>query len=109
MGLFRRKPKPAERRYALCEQATGTRTSSLHIRELSDFGLMRGGGADTLALCGVEVAWDCTLVTLHHVRVEMNRSRHDSYWYCPGCARELNHTAHRRFEGIPSTIFRSIR
>ena len=48
----------AKQTYSFCERATATSTSPWHIRRLTDAGRKLGGGADTPALCGCEVAWD---------------------------------------------------
>ena len=43
---------------SFCETIHATGTSPWHIRNLTDKGRKLGGGADTAALCGREVAWD---------------------------------------------------
>jgi len=54
-NLAKQLPK---REFAFCESVTATSTSPWHIRKLTDKGMKTGGGADTKALCGREVAWD---------------------------------------------------
>lgn len=54
-NLAKQLPK---REFAFCESIHATSTSPWHIRKLTDKGLKLGGGADTKALCGREVAWD---------------------------------------------------
>jgi hypothetical protein len=44
--------------FAFCESVYATSTSPWHIRKLTDKGLKLSGGADTKALCGLEVCWD---------------------------------------------------
>ena len=44
--------------FAFCESVHATSTSPWHIRKLTDKGLKLSGGADTKALCGLEVCWD---------------------------------------------------
>jgi len=44
--------------YAFCESAWAGSRTPWHIRRLTDAGRKPGGGADTKALCGREVAWD---------------------------------------------------
>jgi len=65
-NLAKQLPK---REFAFCESVHATSTSPWHIRKLTDKGMMTGGGADTKALCGREVAWDveceiCPLVLI---------------------------------------------
>lgn len=45
-------------KYAFCETVTAGGTTPWHIRPLTSKGYKYGGGADTPALCGREVAWD---------------------------------------------------
>lgn len=47
--------------YAFCETQWASDISLWHIRQLTDKGFMCGGGADTLALCSREVAWDLNI------------------------------------------------
>ena len=49
---------PLVEKFSFCETAYATGTSPWHIRKLTDKGRKLGGGADTVALCGREVAWD---------------------------------------------------
>ena len=49
---------PEPKKYSFCESVHATATSKWHIRELTAIGQKFGGGADTLALCGRDVAWD---------------------------------------------------
>ncbi|KKK82272.1 hypothetical protein LCGC14_2805050 [marine sediment metagenome] len=44
--------------YSFCESVHANSYSKWHIRKLTDKGKFLGGGADTLALCGLKVAWD---------------------------------------------------
>lgn len=44
--------------FSFCESMHATGTSPWHIRKLTAQGRKLGGGADTVALCGREVAWD---------------------------------------------------
>ena len=46
------------KKHSYCESIHATSTSPWHIRELTDQGRKLGGGADTKALCGLEVSWD---------------------------------------------------
>jgi len=48
------------KKYAFCESAWAGSRTPWHIRQLTDAGRKPGGGADTKALCGCEVAWDLT-------------------------------------------------
>jgi hypothetical protein len=50
--------------YAFCESAWALSVSKWHIRKLTKNGKRLGGGADTKALCGREVAWDLTVPLL---------------------------------------------
>jgi hypothetical protein len=83
--IFSRKTKTPVRLFALCERVTASPGSPHHIRELTEVGMKRGGGADTLALCGAEVAWDTMAVDLSEVP-EMVANQHDNYRYCSSCA-----------------------
>ena len=57
--------------YAFSETATASPDSPWHVRHLVS-GLKTSGGADSLALCGREVAWD-----IKHVEVsDLIWSRH---------------------------------
>lgn len=49
----------ARPRFAFCENVTASAISPIHIRLLTGSGLKPSGGADTMALCGHPVAWDC--------------------------------------------------
>lgn len=75
---------PAGPRYALCERVTATGTSPHHIRQLTDQGMFRGGGADGPAACGATVAWDTSEVTLEQVPGMVDRS-HASFRLCAEC------------------------
>lgn len=44
--------------YSFCETVTATSISPWHIRKLTEKGKKLGGGADTLALCGIKVSCD---------------------------------------------------
>lgn len=61
MKLRRRQVDPVAE-YAFCERATASPRSPHHIRQLTSRGMLTGGGADTAALCGAEVAWDTSAV-----------------------------------------------
>jgi len=50
---------------SFCESTHASGTSPWHIRELTDQGRKLGGGADTKALCGREVAWDIEAEITH--------------------------------------------
>lgn len=64
--------------FSFCEPVTATGQSRWHIRPLTDVGPKFGGGADTKALCGREVAWDLQVaITEHHLSHA-----------CPVCAEE---------------------
>lgn len=56
--------------FAFCESIAATGRSKWHIRPLSQKWKMLGGGADTLSLCGREMAWDLNvpLITEMHVK-----------------------------------------
>jgi len=75
---------PPGPRYALCERVTATGTSPHHIRELTDQGMFRGGGADGPAACGAVVAWDTSEVTLEEIPGIVERS-HETFHLCKGC------------------------
>ena len=54
---------------SFCERARAGSQSQWHLRELTDKGRCLGGGADTKALCGAEVAWDLDVeITPFHLR-----------------------------------------
>jgi hypothetical protein len=44
--------------YSFCEASTAGSRSRWHIRPLTRMGKKLSGGADTMALCGRQVAWD---------------------------------------------------
>lgn len=44
--------------YSFCESLAASGRSRWHIRPLTDKGPRFGGGADTLAFCGLEILWD---------------------------------------------------
>mgnify|MGYP003483350796 CR=1 FL=1 len=44
--------------YSFCETLTAGGATPWHIRKLTHIGQKLGGGADTLALCGIQVSWD---------------------------------------------------
>jgi len=50
--------EPDRPEYSFCETVTATATSPWHIRKLTEKGKKLGGGADSLALCGIMVSWD---------------------------------------------------
>jgi hypothetical protein len=82
--IFSRTPKTPPRRFALCEHVTASHISPHHIRELTDAGMKPGGGADTLALCGQNVAWDTSEVTLAEIPDRVAH-QHANYHYCVLC------------------------
>lgn len=45
-------------KYSYCESVYATGISPWHIRILTEAGQKKGGGADTLSLCGREMGWD---------------------------------------------------
>jgi hypothetical protein len=69
---------------ALCERVTASPTSPHHIRQLTERGMFKGGGADTPALCGAVVAWDTSSVTLDQIPRIVENS-HPSYHLCVTC------------------------
>jgi len=61
--------------YSFCESIAAGPNARWHIRPLTQRGKKLGGGADTPALCGCQVAWDIDVeITEHH----LNHS-------CPPC------------------------
>lgn len=44
--------------FSFCESIHASSTSLWHIRKLTAQGRKPGGGADTKALCGRDMAWD---------------------------------------------------
>ena len=62
--------------HALCETYNQPHYVDWHIRKLSEEGPKFGGGADTLALCGRQPAWDMNL--------ELTEKRVSDA--CPGCS-----------------------
>jgi hypothetical protein len=81
---FRRSEPPV--RYALCERVTATGTSPHHIRVLTAAGMLKSGGADTLALCDAKVAWDTSELLLADLpRILANQ--HASFHVCGPCAK----------------------
>ncbi len=64
-------------KFAFCESINATVTSQWHIRKLTNKGLKLGGGADTKALCGREVAWD--------LDVKIIPQHLESSFYCDKC------------------------
>ena len=83
---------PATAGMAYCERATATATSPKHLRNLSERGLITGGGADTPALCGEMVAWDVFEVASLFDLERTQANSHDSFRLCQQClhgAREL--------------------
>lgn len=87
MAFFSRRPaaRPAKPVYAFCERVTASPISPLHIRELTAVGMKRGGGADTLALCGANVAWDTSTVELADIEQIIARD-HSRFRVCTACA-----------------------
>lgn len=70
MPLFGTKQKPPAARYSICETITAGPTTPRHLRVLVDE-LKPGGGADSPALCGREVAWDIREIPLAEVPREI--------------------------------------
>jgi hypothetical protein len=69
---------------ALCERVAASPTAPHHIRQLTERGMFKGGGADTPALCGAAVSWDTSSVTLDEIpRIVANS--HPSYHLCVAC------------------------
>lgn len=67
--------------FAFCETVTASSQSKWHIRKLGEAGLKLGGGVDTKALCGREVAWDLNVeLTEHHL--EHNTCKRCRALYC---------------------------
>lgn len=89
MKLFWRKPQPEIEaiRYSECERVTATPTSPYHVRVLTSAGLKKGGGADSIALCGAEVAWDTREVALGEV-IESAKTQWETWSYCASCVRK---------------------
>ncbi|WIE81201.1 hypothetical protein [Curtobacterium sp. MCSS17_016] len=78
--------------YALCERSLATPFSPHHVRPLTAAGKKMSGGADTLALCSAEVAWDVSDITLEEAANELEGQQHDAFRVCMKCverAREL--------------------
>ncbi|MFE6967239.1 hypothetical protein ACFVAJ_19325 [Agromyces sp. NPDC057679] len=69
--------------YTYCETATAGPTTPNHIRELSEQGMKTGGGADTKALCGREVAWDLREADLLNLEAESDDVGYT--FICPSC------------------------
>jgi hypothetical protein len=87
------KPKQPETKYALCERSMASPFSPHHVRPLTAVGKKMSGGADTVALCGAEVAWDVSDITLEEAANELEGQQHDAFRVCMKCverARELN-------------------
>lgn len=59
---------PEVGKYSFCESMYATGSSPWHVRLLTEKGRKLGGGADTSALCGRQVAWDLSVeLTQHHL------------------------------------------
>ncbi|KQO98381.1 hypothetical protein [Leifsonia sp. Leaf264] len=84
-GIKKKTAKPAGPVFAFCERVTATPTSPNHIRQLTEVGMKQGGGADTLALCGAEVAWDTLIVDFDRLP-HMLANQHETARYCPTCS-----------------------
>lgn len=57
-----------ETQYYFCETVTARPLGPWHIRPAGNKGRCPGGGADTEALCGLEMAWDLEVdITPHHL------------------------------------------
>ena len=72
--------------YALCERMTATGTSPHHIRMLTEQGMLKSGGADTLALCEAKVAWDTSALLLADLP-RLLENQHASFHICVECGR----------------------
>lgn len=68
-----------------CETIHATGTSPHHIRVLTDEGMKTGGGADTPALCGVDVAWDTSIVASLKELDARIANEHPSNRVCVNC------------------------
>ncbi len=91
-GLTVKKTKQTETLYALCERSTASPFSPHHVRPLTAVGKKMSGGADTVALCGAEVAWDVSDITLTEAANDLEGQQHESFRVCKTCvekAREL--------------------
>jgi len=76
--------KTTQTLYALCERATASPFSPHHIRPLTAAGKKMSGGADTVALCGAEVAWDVSDVRLDEMD-KLEAQQHESFRVCGHC------------------------
>lgn len=75
-----------------CENVFASGTSPKHIRQLTENGLKQGGGADTLALCEMKVAWDVSEIESLAALEQRKSVEHASNRICSSClthAREL--------------------
>lgn len=68
-----------------CETVHATGTSPHHIRVLTDEGMKTGGGADTPALCGIQVAWDTSAVASLEQLEGRIANEHPSNRVCVPC------------------------
>ena len=85
--------------FAVCERATATETSPLHLRQLQhsrEPNLLVNGGLNlsgVLAACGAEVAWDRRGISREEVVAELP-SQHESFHYCRDCLDFLGILSH---------------
>ena len=85
---FTRHAKAPEVAYSFCERVTAGPGSPLHIRQLTAAGLKTGGGADSVAFCGANVAWDTS--TLNPADLDGMREReHPAFRICVKCAETM--------------------
>jgi hypothetical protein len=88
--LIAKSTAPKTTGLSYCETAYATGTSPHHIRVLTDEGMKTGGGADTPALCGTDVAWDTSAVaSLEQLEARITHE-HPSNRVCVPC-REAAH------------------
>lgn len=72
--------EPVKESHSFCETSTPAPAGKWHIRALTDAGQKLGGGADTKALCGREVAWDVeTPITMFHLSHSTRKACREAY------------------------------
>ncbi|WP_159599502.1 hypothetical protein [Agromyces humi] len=76
--------------YAYCETITAGPTTRNHIRPITEAGLKTGGGADTVAICGREVAWDLRTADIYHLP---GVTAEGVDWICANCRAEAERIA----------------
>lgn len=82
MRLFRRKAQqqgPPPGTLVYCEPVWASSLARWHIRRITETGLHTGGGADTKALCGLEVSWDIFPIATNPYALKSS---------CPECVAE---------------------